>query len=108
MALVEIFSLILVMMVLSVITYFVYTNSRKLRDVESTYDGSNGKLDQRISNIISGINYNDRVINSSQEEVKTEIDLMSSEINALTDMITKNSDRISMLKADYAIAAGSV
>ena len=98
---VTILATLLLFMLISTIAFFVYWNYKKISDINSTYNGTNTDINERLKGIASGVNYNDELIYNKQQTIKDDITDLEADIQGIRTRIATNEGRIAALEGYY-------
>jgi len=86
---------------LSIAAYINYDNINKLKNVATT---KNTDIDERLGNIVSGVNYNDVTLSSMQTKLLKDIDELETSIGLMKQDIDNNEILIKSLRESLAAA----
>lgn len=98
-------SIIMLMIIIagvSVMVALTVVNYRKIQKLEDRNGGDDTSTDSRLSNMVNGINYNDDKLSMATRVVSSNVNLLSSRVDALEAQQTKNTQDITYLKSQYS------
>ena len=93
--------IIVVMLLLSlqgILLFITISNTRKISKINERLRDEDSSLSNRISSMLSGINYNDEKLDLATNILATDIDVISSQIQDIEDTSQENKEEIEIIK----------
>lgn len=94
--------IMLCLIMLAAIVYFTIVNTRTINDLKARVNGEDTRTSNRLSSMVSGINYNDERLHLATNILANDIDMLNTNLNLLQQQLEQNTADINLLKTSLS------